>query len=215
MKLLWYLYLYLCTLLAFICCPLKNWPAAEEFSATATQTSEYVSLNLTFSSCQDLLSGYFIQFRQNKKKHPVFFVHIPVNISPRGQSVLISFPFSLLMQFFIIFPSRVSMDESFDITVHLPSILGIFLLFHQLRSTATWGRKTSRRVTAGGTRSSTSRGLTDCSASWQARPRGHESPVHRCVQSGSPTHFQVRQGPCLIKTWQILLLSLKDHSKEL
>ena len=73
------------------------------------------------------------------------------------------------------------MDESFDITVHLPSILGILLLFHQLRSTATWGRKTSRRVTAGGTRSSTSRGLTDCSASWQARPRGHESPVHRCV----------------------------------
>lgn len=60
MKLLWYLYLYLCTLLAFICCPLKNWPAAEEFSATATQTSEYVSLNLTFSCCQDLLSGYFI-----------------------------------------------------------------------------------------------------------------------------------------------------------
>ena len=63
-KLLWYLFLYLCTLLAFICCPLKNWPAAEEFSATATQTSEYVSLNLTFSCCQDLLSGYFIQFRQ-------------------------------------------------------------------------------------------------------------------------------------------------------
>ena len=43
------------------------------------------------------------------------------------------------------------MDESFDIkeTVHLPSILGILLLFHQLRSAATWGRKTSRRVTAG------------------------------------------------------------------
>ena len=46
-------------------------------------------------------------------------------------------------KFVIIFPSRVLMDESFDIkeTVHLPSILGIFLLFHQLRSTATWGRK--------------------------------------------------------------------------
>ena len=54
-------------------------------------------------------------------------------------------------KFVIIFPSRVLMDESFDIkeTVNLPSILEILLLFHQLRSTATWGRKTSRRVTAG------------------------------------------------------------------
>ena len=91
--------------------------------------------------------------------------------------------FLVQCKFVLIFRPRVLMGESFDIkeTVHLPSILGILLLFHQLRSTATWGRKTSRRVTAGGTRSSTSRGLTDCSASWQARPRGHESPVHRCV----------------------------------
>ena len=170
MKQLWYLYLYLCTLLAFICCPLKNWPAAEEFSATATQTSEYVSLNLTFSSCQDLLSGYFIQFRQNKKTSSFPCAYTGRYLTQRLVCPDLIPLFSFNAFFFIIFPSRVSMDESFDITVHLPSILGILLLFHQLRSTATWGRKTSRRVTAGGTRSPTSRGLTDCSASWQARP---------------------------------------------
>ena len=59
--------------------------------------------------------------------------------------------FLVQCKFVIIFPARVLMGESFDIkeAVHLPSILGILLLFHQLRSTATWGRKTSRRVTAG------------------------------------------------------------------